>query len=67
MRPAVGIYLWTWVSMMNLHMLTYGFGQTIPFAFVIAIVTVLGFVFTSQRKPLPINGGTVMLLLLISG
>lgn len=64
-RPAVGAYLWAWVSIMNPHMLTYGFARSVPFAMVIAVVTLLGFVFTRDKKPLPINGGTTLLLLLI--
>lgn len=65
-RPEIGVYLWTWVSMMNPHTLTYGFARTMPIAQIAAVVTLLGLVFTKQRKALPINGGTVLLLLLVA-
>jgi putative inorganic carbon (HCO3(-)) transporter len=31
-RPVIGIFLWTWVSLMNPHRLTYGFAYSFPFA-----------------------------------
>lgn len=64
-RPAIGAYLWAWISIMNPHMLTFGFARTVPFALLVAVTTALGFIFTKDRKALPINGGTVMLLLLM--
>jgi putative inorganic carbon (HCO3(-)) transporter len=64
-RPAVGAYAWAWLSIMNPHMLAYGFARAVPFAMVVAIVTMLACAFSNQRKPLPINGGTVLLMLMI--
>lgn len=64
-RPAIGAYAWAWLSIMNPHMLAYGFARAVPFAMVVAIVTMLACTFSKHRKPLPINGGTVLLLLMI--
>lgn len=63
-RPVVGAYVWAWLSIMNPHQLAYGFARGLPFAQMAAMVTMTGFLFSKQRKPLPINGGTVLLLLL---
>ncbi|MDR4517127.1 MAG: putative O-glycosylation ligase, exosortase A system-associated [Nitrosomonas sp.] len=48
-RPHWGIYLWSWIGYMNPHRLSWGFAYTFPFAFVIAIVTILSF-FASSKK-----------------
>ena len=64
-RVEVGAYVWVWLSMMNPHKLTYGFANSMPFAQLFAIITLVGFIFSRRKKPLPINGGTVVLLLLL--
>lgn len=64
-RPEIGALVWAWVSLMNPHTLTYGFARSIPWAQAVAIVTVLGFLFTKNRKPFPFNGGSVLLLMLM--
>ena len=64
-RPELGAYAWAWISMMNPHKLTYGFAQSLPFAQFIAILTMVAFVFSSRKRPLPINGGTILLFCLI--
>lgn len=51
--------------MMNPHQLTYGFAQSIPFAMIIAILTIGTLILNSRRKPLPINIGVVLLICLI--
>lgn len=62
--PKLGVYLWTWVSMMVPHRLTYGFAHRLPFAQAIAVVTLISLLFTKQRKPFPLNSVTVTLLAL---
>lgn len=65
-RPAVGVYLWTWVSVMNPHTLAYGFAREVPWAMIIAIVTLLSFVINrGRRHALPMSGGMVLLLTLM--
>lgn len=64
-RPEFGAYSWAWISMMNPHQLTYGFAQSIPFAMIIAILTIGTLILNSRRKPLPINIGVVLLICLI--
>ncbi|MEW6677498.1 MAG: putative O-glycosylation ligase, exosortase A system-associated [Pseudomonadota bacterium] len=52
-RPYIGTYLWTWVSLMNPHKLTWGILNTLPLAQVIALITAIGF-FTGRQKKLNI-------------
>ncbi|MEW5787685.1 MAG: putative O-glycosylation ligase, exosortase A system-associated [Pseudomonadota bacterium] len=49
-RPYVGVYLWTWLSLMNPHRLTFGFAYSLPFAQIIAGITLLGLFLGKQRK-----------------
>jgi putative inorganic carbon (HCO3(-)) transporter len=48
-KPHRGIYLWSWLSYMNPHRLTYGFAFSFPFAQVTAIATALGLLFSKER------------------
>ncbi len=54
-RPYLGALMWVWISMMNPHRLSYGFAFNFPFAQVIAITTLLGLLFTNQRRRLPLT------------
>lgn len=60
----IGAYLWAWLSLMNPHRLTYGFAYSMPFALATAIGTLVLLPFSKHRRPLPLNGGVVMVLLL---
>lgn len=62
-RPAIGAILFTWISLMNPHRLTYGFAYDFPFAAIIAGVTLLSLFTNKQAKRLPMTPVTVMLLL----
>jgi probable O-glycosylation ligase (exosortase A-associated) len=61
-RPAIGALLFTWVSLMNPHRLTYGFAYSFQFAAVIAVVTTVGMLFSKKPKPLPMTPVIVTLL-----
>lgn len=63
-KPVIGAYLWAWLSLMNPHRMTWGFAYGLPFALTAALFTLVGMLFSKERKPLPINGGVVLLLLL---
>lgn len=63
-RPHVGALMWVWISMMNPHRLTYGFAYQFPFAMIIAIATLVGLLFSKQRKNLPLTPITVLMLAL---
>ena len=61
-RPAIGAILFTWISLMNPHRLTYGFAYDFPFAAAIAGVTLISLFTNKEPKRLPITPVTVMLL-----
>ena len=62
-RPYVGTLLWTWVSMMSPHRLSFGFAFTFPFAQIIAICTLIALPFSRERKRFPIGPIPVVLIL----
>lgn len=64
-QPAMGALGWAWISIMNPHKLAYGFAYSLPFAQMIAATTLLSFIFSKQKKPLPMQGGVLLLLGLI--
>ena len=63
-RPFVGILAWTWIDYLNPHRFTWGFAQQLPVALLVAIATVLGFVFSKRRSLPPLTLETILLLLL---
>jgi len=65
-RPAVGVFLWTWVSVMSPHRLTFGFAYDYSFAQLMAIATLIGMVFSREPKHLPITPVTMVLFMLIA-
>jgi probable O-glycosylation ligase (exosortase A-associated) len=65
-RPWIGIIMWAWLSYMNPHRLTWGFAYDFPFAQVVAIATLVGFLFTKERSGIPINRITITWLALIA-
>jgi putative inorganic carbon (HCO3(-)) transporter len=52
-RPALGVLMFTWISLMNPHRLSYGAAFNFPFAAVIAIVTLASVVISKQPKKFP--------------
>lgn len=64
-HPVIGAYLWAWFSLMNPHKMTWGFAYNLPFAQMIAMVTIAAAVLTRKRQALPMNGVTVLWLALV--
>lgn len=62
-RPALGVLLFTWISLMNPHRLAYGAAYNFPFAAVVAATTALAVLFTKQPKRMPWTPVTITLLL----
>ncbi|MCC6531334.1 MAG: putative O-glycosylation ligase, exosortase A system-associated [Burkholderiales bacterium] len=62
--PWVGVMLWTWLSVMSPHRLTWGFAWNQPWAQMVAVATLLGMLFSSDRKHIPVTRVTVALLLM---
>lgn len=57
-RPYLGILVWSWIGYMNPHRLAYGFAHDMPFAQIIALVTVVAILFSKEPKGIPITGLT---------
>jgi len=65
-RPVIGALLFTWVSLMNPHRLTYGFAYSFPFAAVIAGVTLVSLFTSKQPKRMPVTPVTATLLVFMA-
>lgn len=61
-RPALGVLMFTWVSLMNPHRLSYGAAFDFPFAALIAVVTLASLVISKQPKTFPRTSVTIVLL-----
>jgi putative inorganic carbon (hco3(-)) transporter len=64
--PFVGILLWVWFTLMVPHEEAFGFSQTLPLNFAIAVVTVLSWLFSNEPKRFPTHGVTVLLLIFLA-
>ena len=64
--PVLGAYAWAWLGMMNPHRGTFGFARTLPFAQTVAIATLVGLLFTKQRKKYPLDGISISLIALLA-
>lgn len=64
-RPYIGIYMWAWIGYMNPHRLTYGFAFTFPFAQFIGAATLLGTLFTKERRLPPLTALTFVWILFV--
>lgn len=60
-RPWVGVMLWTWLSIMNPHRMTWGPAYDAPLAAVAAGATLLGLVLTRDRH-MPFKGAPTVWL-----
>ena len=64
-RPHIGILVWSWLSYMNPHRLTWNFAYSLPFAQIVAIATLISLLFSKEPKKIPITSLTVIWLLFI--
>lgn len=62
-RPYMGVYAWTWISLMNPHRLAWGVAYDFPFALVIAGATSISLM-TGKQTKLPIWSRESVVLLL---
>ena len=63
-RPWIGVLLWTWISYMSPHRMSYGFAFDFPFALIISVVTLAGLLVSKDRGRIPITIETVLLAIL---
>ena len=65
-RPWIGILVGAWISLMSPHRYAWGFAYNIPFAFIVAVVTVSGLVFGKHKIEFPRHPIMYMLLVLMT-
>lgn len=64
-RPYVGVLMWSWLGYMNPHRLAWGFATTMPFAFMVAVTTLVALFLSKEPKRIPWTRETVLLLIFI--
>ncbi|RLQ20760.1 putative O-glycosylation ligase, exosortase A system-associated [Seongchinamella sediminis] len=64
-RPWLGILAWSWLGYMNPHRLTWSFAYDMPFALMIALVTLIGLFASKEPKRIPWTRETILLLVMI--
>jgi len=64
-RPAIGVFLWVWVSVMSPHRLTWGFAYNFRWAYLMAVATLVGLVLSREPRRLPVTPVTVVLALMV--
>lgn len=62
-RPYIGILVWTWLSLMNPHRLTWGFAYHLRVAMIVGAVTLFAWLFSREPKRPPFTAITVLLAL----
>jgi len=66
LHPWIGILTWSWIGYMNPHRLTFSFAYNLPFALLVMGATLVGLLFTREKKGLP-GSSEVFLLLALWG
>lgn len=61
-RPWIGILVWSWLSYMNPHRLAWGFSTSMPFAYMVALATFAGIVFSRDTRQMLWSRETKLLL-----
>lgn len=54
--PFAGVLVWAWIALMSPHRIVYGFASGQPFNMVIAVVTILAWLISKERKQFPSDG-----------
>lgn len=61
----IGVLLWTWLSVMNPHKLTYGFASSAPFAMAAALVTLASVLINRDKLRLPADATVTFIILFV--
>src|ERR1700692_4189029 len=65
-RPHIGVLVWTWIGFMNPHRLTWGFAYDMPFAMIVALVTLLALLMSREPKKIPWTRESIVLLIFLA-
>ena len=60
--PWIGILAWSWLSYMNPHRMAWGFSTSMPFAFMVALATFVGILFSREKKEIVWSRETWLML-----
>lgn len=61
----VGVLVWSWLSYMNPHRLSWGFAYDFPFAQIVALTLLVSLVFNKEPKRIPLTSLTILWILFI--
>ncbi len=61
-KPHIGVLVFSWISYMNPHRLTWGFAYNFHFVLLIGATTILAWVISREPKRLPWSGITLLLI-----
>lgn len=61
LQPHLGVMLWTWLSISNMHREVYGFAHTFSFNLVITAVTLATWIVSREPKRITVTGLTWMI------
>ncbi len=61
-RPYIGVLFWSWIGYMSPHRHTWGFAYALPFAQLVGIATIVGFLFSKKKNQMPWNSVTIIWL-----
>jgi putative inorganic carbon (HCO3(-)) transporter len=64
-HPWIGILAWYWIAYFVPHGLVWGFARNLPVALAIGGATLVGFLFTRDKKPLPRSAITSFMVLFV--
>ena len=64
-QPFYGVLMWTWLGLGNMHRLAWGFAANMPFALIVFLATLLGFLFMRNRPRTPLRLEAVLLAILL--
>ena len=62
-HPFAGVLVWSWLSFMSPHQLTWGLATELRLNLIISVATLLGFIFSREQKTIPSNISIVLLFL----
>src|SRR5210317_1935581 len=54
-KPLFSVLMFSWLSYMNPHRLTWSYAYDMPFAAAVALATIVGLVVTRERDRIPVN------------
>lgn len=64
-RPWIGVMNWTWLSIMNPHRYAWGFAYSAPVAAIAAASTLIGLLFTKEKRS-PFQGAPIVWLFIFT-